>query len=521
MKISESKEKNVKLVYILTLFYIIPLAIFFIANTIFSLLQTTYMELYQEVEKPLYKQDSPFLLLLAAACFAGVFIFIQRRKTISAGTCLVLEHISLIASVLFSLFIVLIYRANVACDSSALSDIAIDFLKGDYSSFTGDGYLVHYPHQLGMIVFLQIIYFLFGVENFIVLQLLNIIAICFVVYFLHRITEELFHNNMVQIILSVLCMALLPLFLYATFIYGDIPGMGFALPAIYYIIKYMHTNKRQLLLPAALCMALSILFKSNNSVILTAAVIILILHAVKEKNRFAIAFAAVLVISPLGANTLLDTYYIKTADIENMPEGVPKVGWIAMGLQENDYLENGWYNSYNWVIYTSNNYDAALTKKACMESISNSIHSFISHPKSAIRFFYRKFISQWNDPGFQSQLNTEWYSRHRDDHSPLALSLIYGKGRVLLEWLMNIYHFLILFGASVYVIRIRKNWSLSSAFLMLCIFGGYFFHMFWEACGRYGLGYFVLCLPLAACGFLEITHLLSRLIHTVKDRTNA
>lgn len=160
MKISESKEKNVKLVYILTLFYIIPLAIFFIANTIFSLLQTTYMELYQEVEKPLYKQDSPFLLLLAAACFAGVFIFIQRRKTISAGTCLVLERISLIASVLFSLFIVLIYRANVACDSSALSDIAINFLKGDYSSFTGDGYLVHYPHQLGMIAFLQIIYFL-------------------------------------------------------------------------------------------------------------------------------------------------------------------------------------------------------------------------------------------------------------------------------------------------------------------------------------------------------------------------
>ena len=38
------------------------------------------------------------------------------------------------------------------------------------------------------------------------------------------------------------------------------------------------------------------------------------------------------------------------------------------------------------------------------------------------------------------------------------------------------------------------------AYFMLNIFDGFLFHMLWEAQARYILGYFVLLLPLAACG---------------------
>ena len=125
---------------------------------------------------------------------------------------------------------------------------------------------------------------------------------------------------------------------------------------------------------------------------------------------------------------------------------------------------------------------------------------FYIRPQIRASFFYRKFISQWNDPGFQSQITNEWYSRHRDDHSSLALYLIYGNGRLILEGLMNIYHFIILSGACAGTFFCIRSRSLSAAFLILCVFGGYFFHMFWEAGGRYGLGYFVLCVPIAAYG---------------------
>lgn len=493
-------KKSEKIVYLLTLIYIIPFSVILIANTFCSLFQTTYMDLYQDVEKPLYKADHPVILIAVLILFVGISAVLIKRFPISLKTARFLEKTALIFSVICSLLVIFIYRANVSCDSEALSNIAIDFLAGDYSSFSGDGYLAHYPHQLGMIALLEIVYYIFGINNFTLIQFLNVIAIFSVIYFLHRITDELFHNDHIQALFSVLCIGMLPLYLYSTFIYGDIPSMGFIIPAIYLIIKYLNTQSRKLLFPAVLCMTFAMILKSNNSIILMAAVIILILHTLKEKDIFSVIFAVALLIGPWLGNTLIDAYYVHISGIESIPSGIPKIAWIAMGLQENDYLENGWYNSYNWTIYTNCSYDTEMTTEMCMDSIKTSIQSFIASPKSAILFFYKKFISQWNDPGFQSQITNEWYSRHRGDQSELALSLIYGNGRMVLEWIMNLYHFFILSGASIFSVRSIKNHSLPSAFLMLCIFGGYFFHMFWEAGGRYGLGYFIMCTPLAASG---------------------
>lgn len=492
-------------IYILTLFYIIPFGFIVTCNMFFSLFQTTYMELYLDTEKPLYKADSPLLLLLLVSAFIAFFAFIFFKFHVSSGFCSSLEKASLVFSVILCLLIIFIYRVNVACDSKTLSNIAVSFLQGDYSSLFGDAYLVHYPHQLGMTALIEIVYFIFGIENFTVLQILNIAAIFSVIFFLHRITEELFHNLQIQSMLSLLCMGMLPLYLLATFIYGDIPGLGLTLPAIYLVIKYLNTQKKKLLLPAFFCMTFAILLKSNNSVILVAVIIILILQAVKAKDLFAVLLAALFIIGPMLGNLCIDSYYAKAAGLEKIPDGIPKIAWIAMGLQENDYLENGWYNSYNWDVYSRNNHDAEKTTSVCMLSIKESVNSFLSAPKSGLRFFYRKFISQWNDPTFASQLTNEWYSRHRDDHSSLALYLIYGNGRFLLEFIMNVYHFFILFGTAVFAILNIKSRNLSSSFLILCVFGGYFFHLIWEAGNRYGLGYFILCVPMASYGLWQLS----------------
>lgn len=502
MNFSNHKER---FVYILTLCFMLPAGILLFFNMLFSLFQTTYMELYQDTEKPLYKPDSPIILLLLTVLFIGLAGYLFKHYKINDGLYKTFEKAALIFSVILCLLIIFIYRVHVACDSEALSEIAIAFLHGDYSGFDGDSYLAHYPHQLGMIAFLEIIYFIFGINNFTVLQFLNIIAICSVIYFLHRITEELFHDPKIQVILSILCIGMLPLYLYVTFIYGDIPGMGFTVPAIYLIIRYLNTKKRRLLIPASLCMCFAILFKSNNTVILAASVIILILFSIKEKDWFSLIFAAILLLLPTIGNSCVDSHYTHVAGLSKIPEGIPKIAWVAMGLQENDYIENGWYNSYNWVTYSQCGLNAEKTTEVCMASIKDSIRSFLSAPKSGLHFFYKKFISQWNDPGFQSQITNEWYSRHRDDHSALALYLIYGNGRLILEWMMNVYHFLVLLGASICAFTQLKKRSLSAAFLILCIFGGYFFHMFWEAGGRYGLSYFVLCVPMAACGLKKLS----------------
>lgn len=45
---------------------------------------------------------------------------------------------------------------------------------------------------------------------------------------------------------------------------------------------------------------------------------------------------------------------------------------------------------------------------------------------------------------------------------------------------------------------------MEGAYFVMNIFGGFLFHMLWEAKARYILGYFVLLLPLAAFGLNEI-----------------
>ena len=505
--------KQERFIHILTLFYILPLAFFLIANTIFSLTQTTYMELYLDTEKPLYKADSPLLLLFIILIFLLLCGYLFNTREISQKLCRTIERMTLAFAAVMCLIIIFLFRVSVACDSAALSEIAIAFLNGDFSSLTGDGYLLHYPHQLGMVGFLQLIYFLFGIENYTLLQLLNVLAIVCTIYYLHRITEDLFENNHIQLMLSILCIGMLPLYLYSTFIYGDIPGLGFIVPTIYYIIRYLNTEQKRLLIPALVYMTFAMICKSSNSVILAAAAITLVLHSILRKKPFSIVFAAVLIAGPVIANSCINAYYATAAGLGTIPSGIPKIAWVAMGLQENDYLENGWYNSYNWATYNQYGYDTAQTTAACMASIKESLLSFVSAPKAGLYFFYKKFIAQWNDPSFLSQIIVEWYSRHRDDQSSFALYLIYGNGRFIVEAIMNIYHFMVLTGASIYTVQSIRKWSLSDAFLSLCVFGGYFLYIFWEAKSRYGLGYFVMCVPMAAFGLWILTKALHGFLH--------
>lgn len=507
MKMNSFKSMSLKekMIYLLTLVYLLPFFILIAANMLFSMFQTTYMDLYLDTEKPLYKSDHPILLIVLVLFLIAGLTYCFKKKEITTEICSAFEKFSLIWAAFISLFIIFLFRVRVACDSAYLSDIAIDFLNGDYSSLTGNGYLVHYPHQLGMIALLEVIYAVFGIENYTVLQFLNVIAIVSTIYYLHRISDEMFHKPQIQILLSLLCIGLLPLYLYTTFIYGDIPSLGLIVPAVYYIVRYLNTQKKIYSIPAIVLMTLSMELKSNSSIILVAAIIILILHMICHKDKFVVLFLLLLIGTPYITNTAVNTCYAHAAKLDHIPSGIPKAAWIAMGLQSNDYIENGWYNSYNWDIYTKNNFDTSATTDACIDSIKQSVREFASHPKTCLKFFYKKFISQWNDPGYQAQITIEWYSRHRDDQSDLALYFIYGNGRLILEAIMNFYHFTILLGSSIFAFCSLRKHELTNTLLSLCVFGGYFFHLFWEAGGRYGLCYFVLCLPMAAWGFWKLT----------------
>lgn len=489
----------------LTYFYLIPTGLVLLVASIFSLFKTTYFELYMVNEVPSYKSDHPVLL---AFLLLIVGIFAYRINKYLECKSIRQNRVCLIAcgwAVLVSLFFVLLFRCGVVCDSGFLSEYAVEFMQENYEAFEWGSYLHHYPFQLGMIAFLELVYRLFGVENYLAFQMINVISIIFIIYFLQRITWELFENEQIMIWESVISMGMLPLFLYATFVYGDVVGLAFGVGAIYCGIRYIKSEKWNYLIIAGILFMLGMIVKSNISVLLLAFVIALFLKMIQDRKWSIFLWViGIVILSQAGVQTV-NAVYAHRAGIEKVWDGTPKVAWIAMGLQEAKETDNGcgWYNGYNMNVYRDSGFNDEVASEACLQNIEESLKRFVHNPKNAIYFFYRKFVSQWNDPTFQSLMVNEWYSRYTENRPALADFFLYGIGRKILSWLMDFYHLIVLLcsvAGSLYFIR---NWRLERAYLLLNVFGGFFFHMIWEAKGRYILGYFVLLLPVAAVGLVQ------------------
>lgn len=495
---------------ILTYFFYIPTMFIVFINTILSLFKTTYFELYRFEEVPYYKNDHPLIVLIMIILFFVTLAYLQDNVNFFTIEFYKMKNWYLFAAGCICLFFVLIFRGTATCDSLGLSNLAVAFLSGNGNDLQTGGYLSIYPFQLGMVAVLELVYTIFGAENYMAFQIINITAILTVLYVLHRITEEIFNDKEVVRYEEILSVCMLPLFLYSTFVYGDILGLACSISAVYFEIRFLKDNRYLNLFYAAMLISAAIIIKSNNNIIMVAMVIILCLKWLSE-NKILLKDTIYTIIAILGIVLIpqicwgiLGGTYCKVFDIGQMPKGTPKLTWIAMSLQEDAPYEYGWYNGYNYDTYVTNGFDRGLTQKAAVESIKNSLGNFAEHPDFAFKFFYRKFVSQWNASDFQSLITNEWSSRHSDNLSYVAYTLLYGTGRKILGQLMNLYHLLIYLCTSMFFIKYIKRIRLEQAFLVLCILGGILFHLIWEAQARYALPYFVIMLPLAASGMKEI-----------------
>lgn len=496
------KEALKKTVRVLTYIYLIPFAAMVCFNTVNSLLRTTYFDLYRDMETAMYKWDNPALVLAGNVILAALLWFLWKRSTdlkrnekfciwFAGGLCF---------------FIVLLFRCEVVCDSEIVSDIAIEFMENNYSAFSQGEYLYRYPFQLGITAILELIYRIFGIRNFVVFQSVNVVCVMVILRMLQLITKELFRDEGVCRMETLISMGCLPLFLFTTFIYGDMIGWCLGICSIYFVIRYLKDGSAKSAAFASLLLCMGVIAKSNINILVVAAVIAILLKGIQEKSFKAfVAVAALVIVSQLG-NVCVNEIYARRMGMERIPSGIPKLAWIAMSLQETDEggYACGWYNGYNWQVYGDNDFDREKTEQACMESIKGSLSKFSHEQRYALAFFYKKFTSQWNAPTFQAMITNEWYSRYSEPLSDVAYFFIYGFGRNILYEIMNIYHFLIFFGTSVFCCFRRKRWDFCQAYFILNIFGGFLFHMIWEAQSRYVLGYFVLMLPLAACGVSDL-----------------
>jgi hypothetical protein len=535
------RTESEKTVHIITWIWFIPFAAAAVLLLGVSFCTRVYYDFNQQVDLPRFGKENLLLLMaLLILFFLGLFLLKQRTGFLSGesidgavpGRPVPLEKsmkILLTAVTVLCLYFILSMRGIATSDAMMLDGIINQFMQGNFSALTTGGYLYANPHQLGYVAIGQLLYLLFGSSNYMVFQLLNIPAILVTLWVLYQITWELYENREFCRLEVILSSGLFCLFCYATFVYNDIWSMAPEMMALYLTFRYLKYHRVKDMAAGSILFGAAVVLKTNCWIALIAASVILVLDGLKNNTALKqdkrkipfllqnILLVLLLVILGKGMTGILDAAYGKAAGIDPMPRGNANSTYIAMGMQENGG-EGGWYNGYNANTFSENGFDTERTDQDARNYIAGRLAEFRKRPLHAAHFYVRKFLSQWADESCISLHNMEQTSRHVTGQPAIMYYYLYGTGRRILRWIMNVYQTLLFLGVTIWCAGCikRRRLNFLSAFAVLYIFGGMVFHELWEASSRYILRYYVFMLPLAVKGIADILEMQGR--HSGKQK---
>lgn len=514
MNLERPVQWIIKAYFTLTILLAIPLAVCsFLTRVVFR----------QRVENDLFDflpENIPLLLACSVLFLAIAAVYVKKTEEgagASSGRVTdtgylktdLLFRILMVYALGVSLFIIFSVRGLATNDARMLNDIINAFMQGDYSSMGQYGYLSIYPFQISYVMIGQLLYILFGPDNFLVYQLINVVCILLTMWLLYEITWEMFGNERICGIMSLLGFGAMFFYVYSTYVYNDIWSFLPQTAAFWLEIRYLKKPKALTAVLAAVCIALAILLKSNCYIALIAMAAMLVFSPIRNREggralvrNLVIALLMFVLSSALSAGVM--QVYVNKAGLPKAPDGVPAMAYFAMGMQEMEG-KYGWYDGYNAGIYTQNECDGAKASEAAKEEIRERIRFFGGNRKYFVKFYLGKYLSQWADDTFISLRELELTGRHVENQPKTADWLIFGTGYHIMDGIMNVFHFLVLLGTLIYggrkIFRDKLSGiSDAEALVIMFIFGGMLFHQLWEASSRYVMRYFLFLLPAAAFG---------------------
>ena len=484
--------------------------------TILASISTTFIA---DNENPYFIKDSVLLNIFFVLFFIALLIMMIRSKEFKAFIIKINNDaifykkckrvlLAIYAIVLF--VFVLVLQKNARGDQLDIFDVASEWTENDFASLEQGGYLDFYPNQIGIVLVLYFLSNVFGLYNFTMFQIVNIIAIVLIITAFTNLSDFLGCSKAASLFVLVFSMTFLPLAMYVTFVYGTLLGLCLSIYASVNIYKCHEKWSWLSFFLSIICSILAITIKSNYLIFLLGNIILVALLSLKRFNLKSFLLFPVLVMILLFNSKCVNGIVRLSTGVE-VGDGMSYLSWIAMGLMENENANgnNGWWNNYNGESYVKNNYNKEKQADECKEYIISRLQYFSENKQEAIRFFSDKNASQWNIPDFQAN----WINRVMPSNIqyPQWIEYIFSEdGAFRLNRILNYWQFVILCGAVLSVFLMEKD-NVSLAFMVIFI-GGFIFHTFWEAKGQYTLPYFVTILPVSARGIIGLIKKLERLI---------
>lgn len=427
------------------------------------------------------KRENPFLtVILMIICTCLLYIFNMESAHVKKNLLIALM---LCWTIVLGYGFVYSSSRMPAGDAEIVAGAAFNMAKGNASGM--HSYFEKYPFRLGLAFFEEICFrvlMLFAPSIsrgycVMALQVLNVLLLALSFYALTRISFLLFESELCEKITALFLMFYTPVILSCNSLSGRIPAICCSLIGIWAFLQY---RKERDFISALLCVAamgLSLCIKLDSLIILIALLIIMVLEAVGEGSWRGIklllctlAFSLTMVFVPTAIYDLRFEADLIEGDITL---------YSAMGLGE----EEDAYLHYDG-LYSAMSYGSGGDEDSQIENAP---------------FSWLAVQEQWNEPSFRTLYNNRDSMHYRDTGS-LNRILCYDMEKLVLGQ-MNLQQNMLLLGfaaALFFLIRKRDTVCLLP---VLCVLGGFLFHMLFQARSQHAMRYYMLMVPVAAYGF--------------------
>lgn len=395
-------------------------------------------------------------------------------------------------------------------DSYMVTIAAQDFATDFFGIFEGR-YFRNYSFQLGYVFFnetiIRIAVKFMEIKNLLFLEAINVVMLAASYGALIFINSRIFKDQRVRHLTFFLILFAVQPLIFCSFLYGIIPGMTFGIFSVLFLVLYLQNRKPFMAVLygmfSAVFLAVSVMIKTNNYIILVAVIAVTFVAMFKRKKFIRdIVFMAVTIAMCLSVNPLVKSHYEKRAGVD-LEKPIPFSAWFNMGLHEASNAP-GWYEpGYTVFSYEWHNFDPEETHEIAIEGIKERVNYFREHPNYRHNFFYRKFMSQWNETSYQSIWNNQVRMVYDDQRGKIA-TWVCGDGTVKTKRYMDIYSQLIFAACLAGLIACLKNKNFLSITLPLIILGGMLYHLLAEAKSQYAMPYFIMMIGFAGYGICTV-----------------
>lgn len=470
--------------------------------TVVSLLFRSYIDVtYQEVIH--YRTDNVilavgFLAAVAAAVLAGFRKKIFERIPEKPLLLILLVYVAAVSGIwCFSA------KSFPVADQASVLQCVDGLIHGNYECMTYKGYLQYNRHQVGLTAFYELFFRIFtgGTVKYQAVYGLNTVLITGIFFFLYLITGQLTGKKEYRILELLFSFGMFPLMLYSTFVYGLIPGLFFSCAGIFFLLRLLKLRRRQDGLMMALMCGLAVVMKTNYLIFLIAVGLTLLIKAAGDRYPGYCLYLLLAAAVFCGINAGAQKIYENRTGME-FGDTIPNTAYLAMAMQEGP-MAPGWFNGYNHVVFRENGYNEKITDDISRRFIAERLEEFAQNPAECLKFYYDKIVSQWNEVTYESFWISTNEKNHAEEPPGWVQELYTGKLHTAAEGIMNLFQLLMFAGTLCCAWNQRKNAEFSKKILLLCILGGFLFHILWEGKSQYIISYFPLMLPCAAIGMGE------------------